>query len=303
MLIEHLRPTETVFAHDRANTVGASEIGACARQTWFKKNGVAGGEAADGWGFRERGKHVEAWVYARLRAAGVRLQHKQRTLTSGYLSATLDGFWRGLCVDVKSVDPRKREIVEPKHVLQVKVQIGLWNETRRTKAKGGLLLYVDASDYANLREFPVEPDPDAYAAAHERARRIMGEHDPMALPAEGRIAGGRECERCPFQVACLGAPIEDKGRLTSEERERLEVLRSCVSIEEKQIAAAEAGIARLRETAREILRGADVRRVPGVCSVKRSSRTSLDTEALTRDGIDLDKYRKPGKVTETVSWS
>jgi hypothetical protein len=301
VLIEHLKPSETVFAHDRANTVGASEIGACARQTWFKKNGLAP-EREDGWGFRERGHHVEAWVYARLRAAGVRLQHKQRTLTSGYLSATLDGFWKGLCVDVKSHDPRKREIVEPRHLLQVKVQIGLWNETRRAKAKGGLLLYVNASDYADLREHPVPRDDDAYAAAAERARWIMGEHDPHAIPAEGRIAGGRECEHCPYQTACLGAPIEDKGHLAPEERERLEVLRSCVNIEERNIAAAEAGIARLRETAREILRSADVRRVPGVCSVRRSSRTSLDTDALARDGIDIDKYRKTGKVTETLSW-
>jgi hypothetical protein len=130
----------------------------------------------------------------------------------------------------------------------------------------------------------------------------MGEHDPAAIPPEGRIAGGRECEHCPYQTACLGAPIGDKGHLAPEERERLEVLRSCVGIEERNIAAAEAGIARLRETAREILRSADVRRVPGVCSVRRSSRTSLDTEALARDGVDLDKYRKPGKVTETLSW-
>ena len=36
---------------------------------------------------------------------------------------------------------------------------------------------------------------------------------PIEPPREGKIAGGDECRLCPFQTACMGAPIEDRGRL------------------------------------------------------------------------------------------
>jgi hypothetical protein len=74
-----------------------------------------------------------------------------------------------------------------------------------------------------------------------------------------------------------------------------------VDIEEKRIADAEASIARLRETARDVLRAADVRRVPGVCSVRRNGgRMTLDVKAMEEAGIDLAPFRKPGRESESV---
>jgi CRISPR/Cas system-associated exonuclease Cas4 (RecB family) len=267
MLIEYLKPAPTAWAHDRANTVGASEIGGCARQVWYRKHGQEE-ECQQGWGFTERGKHIEAWVYDALRRAKIRLTHQQHTLTSGFLSATLDGFYAGYCVDIKSFDPRKTEVLVPKHLLQVKVQIGLWNTTKPTKSRGGLLIYINASDFADQREIFVEPDPDAYMGARLRAREIITSETPPER--EGVWTG--ECRFCPYQTVCLGQPVRGEGTLPEQERSKLEDIRGAVAVEEHVIAASQKNIARLRERAMETLRQHDVRRVPGIVSVSRDNR-------------------------------
>jgi CRISPR/Cas system-associated exonuclease Cas4 (RecB family) len=292
MLAEHIRPPVKVWEHDRSKTVGASEIGACARQTWFRKAGVAE-ERTPNWGFAARGNHVEAWVYARLTAAKIRLKWKQKTIVDRYLSATLDGMRGDVVVDIKSFDPRKSEIVEPKHLMQVQAQIAL------TGATSGLLLYVNASDYQDIREVPVPRDPAAFTTLQARAEAIIT--GPMPAP-EGRITGGNECAQCLFQTACLGAPITDTGKQLSE-ADTAAVAANVATIKDLQAAgkAAEAAINAAKERIREILRAADVRRAPGLARVSRSSRTALDQEAMEKAGIDLAPFRKPGRETETVT--
>lgn len=292
MLAEHLTPRVTAWEHDRSKTVGASEIGCCARMVWYRKAGVAE-EGEQGWGFGERGKHVEQWVYDRLKAAKIRLRRKQQTLINDYLSATLDGMRGKTVVDIKSFDPRKREIVEPKHLMQVQAQIGL------ADADAGLLLYVNASDYQDAREHPVERDAAAYEALHDRARFIMT--SPVEPPREGKIAGGDECRLCPFQTACLGTPIEDRGRLNEADTAAVTAARLAIQQAQDAVDHAEGRIAAQKERIREILRAADVRRAPGLARISRSQRTTLDQEAMAKDGIDLSKYRKSGQETETVT--
>lgn len=300
MLAEHLTAESRPWAHDRGNTVGASEVGMCARQVWLRKNGVAP-ERIENWGFSERGHVVEAWVVRRLRSAGIRLSRKQHTLSRGFLSATVDAIYKNTCVDVKSFDPRKTEIVQPKHLLQVQVQIGLWNEVGRRRIKDGLLLYVNASDFQDVREHRVERNPDLYAAMHERARTIMSAASHQDLAPEGRIAGGKECSLCPFQTACLGAPIEDKGHLSDEDRAAIETARHEIKRTDADIAERERISAAAKERIRNVLRAADVRRAPGLARIARNSRSSVDHEAMKRDGIDVDRYRKPGRESETVT--
>lgn len=292
MLAEHLTPRVTVWEHDRSKTVGASEIGACARMVWYRKNGIAE-EAEASWGFGERGKHVEQWVYDRLKAAKIRLRRKQQTLISGHLSATLDGMLGKTVIDIKSFDPRKREVVEQKHLMQVQAQIGL------ADADAGLLLYVNASDYQDARERPVERDMTAYQTLQDRARYIMT--SPVEPPREGKIAGGDECRLCPFQAACLGAPIEDKGKLNEADTAAVAAARLMIQQAETAKADADGRIAAMKEQIREILRAADVRRAPGLARISRSQRTTLDQEAMERAGIDLAPFRKSGRETETVT--
>lgn len=289
---QHLHPTVTAWEHDRSQTVGASEVGACARQVWYRKAGVVE-EGVQRWGFAERGKHVERWVYARLNAAGIRLRHKQRTLIDHPLSATLDGMRGKTVVDIKSFDPRKREIVEPKHLMQVQVQIGL------TDARDGVLLYVNASDYQDVREHAVARDRSAYLALRDRATMILT--SPTAPDREGKIAGGDECKLCPFWNACLGAPIEDRGKLSEADTAAVAALRDEIKTCEVAVRSTEKSATAAKERIREILRAADVRRAPGLARISRSQRTALDQDAMERAGIDLAPFRKPGTVTETVT--
>lgn len=289
---QHLRPRVTVFSHNRSLTVGASEIGACARQVWMRKNGVAE-EGEQGWGYGERGKHVERWVYDALDRAGVPLIDRQTLFASGNLSATLDGRVGDVVVDIKSFDPYKKNVVEPKHLMQVQVQIGL------TGASRGVLLYVNASNYQDTREHVVEPDPVAYAAAKARATYIMTTTEPP--PREGHLTGGNECRLCPYQTACLGAPIQDKGKLGEADMAAVAAEREVVKAHEELAGAAGRVTAAAKERIREILRRADARRAPGLARISRSSRTTLDQGAMERDGIDLSKYRKPTRETEQVT--
>ena len=292
MLAEHIRPTITTWAHNRSLTVGASEIGACARQTWFRKNGVAE-ERELGWGFGERGKHVERWVYERLRDAGFRLRWKQKTLIDPPLSATLDGMHGKTVVDIKSFDPWKKNVVEPRHLMQVQAQIGL------AKAQDGILLYVNASDFQDIREHAVARDMDAYRTLRERARYIMTTTEPP--PREGHLAGGKECSHCPFQTTCLGAPIADTGALSEADTAAVAAARLAIQQAETAKADAEGRITAHKEIIREILRKADVRRAPGLARISRSQRTTLDQDAAERAGIDLAPFRKPGRETEQVT--
>jgi CRISPR/Cas system-associated exonuclease Cas4 (RecB family) len=293
MLSEHIKPAVKTWEHDRSKTVGASEIGACARQTWFRKQGVAE-EREQPWGFMERGNHVEAWVYARLTAAKIRLKWKQKTLSQGHLSATLDGMRGEVVVDIKSFDPRKSEIVEHKHLMQVQAQIAL------TGATSGLLLYVNASDYSDMREVPVPRDPAAFTTLQARAEAII--NGPMPA-AEGRITGGNECTQCPFQTACLGAPIMDTGKQLSEADTAAVagLVKTARFQKNVLIKAGEMELAKTKEAIRDILRAADVRRAPGLARVSRSARSTLDTEALEASGFDLSPYRKAGRETESVT--
>src|ERR1035437_1861543 len=62
---EYIAANQKEWAHDRAKSVGASEVFGCLRQMWFRKfgekNGFAVDEDADeDWGAMQRGKILEA---------------------------------------------------------------------------------------------------------------------------------------------------------------------------------------------------------------------------------------------------
>src|SRR6516225_8847911 len=101
-LAHYAKTTARVFAH-REQTVGASEIGQCARKTFFVKNardricGVAAdADYTNSYGAALRGRLFEDhfWVPALRARYGNKLLYAgahQRTFTSEFLSATPDG--------------------------------------------------------------------------------------------------------------------------------------------------------------------------------------------------------------------
>lgn len=91
------------FSHDRSMTVGASEVGMCARRVAFAKTMDEPGAAVpvdedyeEGWGARERGDLIENALFvpavrARFGASALYTGDEQRTFAKGFLSATPDG--------------------------------------------------------------------------------------------------------------------------------------------------------------------------------------------------------------------
>jgi hypothetical protein len=147
---------------------------------------------------------------------------EQRTLVSGFLSATPDGLLvdqpadvlaalgvphigghRSLVIECKTSDPRtKLDAPKPEHVFQVITQLGLFRELTDHHPEYALIAYTDASFSDDVVEFAVKFDPAVFQNAKERAARIMTTAAAESLLPEGWIAGGKECKRCPFSHAC-----------------------------------------------------------------------------------------------------
>lgn len=220
------------FSRDRQATVGASEVGKCARLVYFLKNeGDASyhhdrdAEHVDGWGARERGKIYEdhVWVPAMRARYGDKLLYAgsdQRTLVDGFLSATPDGLLidqpsdalahlgvpdcgPDIDLDCKTIDPRAAlDGPKPEHVFQVQAQMGLFQALTNHAPRYAVLSYTDASFFDEVSEFAIAFDPGVYGEAKRRARDIMLATKPEQLKPEGVIAGGKECKLCPFTAAC-----------------------------------------------------------------------------------------------------
>jgi hypothetical protein len=223
----------------RSQTIGASEIGRCARQLYYAKN-----EGDPARGARRNPDHADQWRGAAARgtiferhfwgpalhaAYGDRLLfagEQQQTFVQGFLSATPDGLLVGLADDAlaylgvaslggdrsillecKSVHPNTR-LAEPKlaHAYQLQVGLGLIRARTTHRPEFALLSYTNASDWADTREFAIERDAAVFAVARARALKILTATFAEALPPEGQTAGGKECGWCPFSHACLGAP-------------------------------------------------------------------------------------------------
>ncbi|MBY0395317.1 MAG: hypothetical protein K2X91_02460, partial [Thermoleophilia bacterium] len=207
--------------------------GQCARRVFFANNedDAVYGRARDGdhedrWGARVRGSVYEAawWVPALRRAYGDRLLwvgDDQVTLADEYLSATPDGLLTGCAADAlahlgisdiggdclllecKTADPRTRlDVAKPEHVYQVQVQLGLVRLLTPHRPGFTVISYTDTSFWDEVREFPVAFDPQVFATARERARAIMTARSADEIRPEGIVAGGRECDLCPFTTAC-----------------------------------------------------------------------------------------------------
>lgn len=120
--------TGKTWAHDRSQTVGASEVWACLRSVWYEKRGKEFGiepsdEEEGNWGAMERGNLIENhFVVPGLRLAlpkmeslpkGVELilgGSDQKTLVLGKNSATPDGIIKGLTPGPLTIRGGKQEI-------------------------------------------------------------------------------------------------------------------------------------------------------------------------------------------------
>jgi hypothetical protein len=232
-LIEYARATERSF-DDRLNSIGASEVGQCARKIYFAKNAgdrIFGVEADENfenaWGAALRGRLIEDhfWIPALRARYGAKVFYageEQQTLTAGFLSATPDGLLvdqpraalgpigvadigedGSVVLECKSIDPRaKLDEPKPEHRYQAIVQMGLFRELTKHRPRWALISYINASFLDDVAEFAVEFDAAIFANAKARAAQIMTATAPDQLRPEGWIGGARECRYCPFTAAC-----------------------------------------------------------------------------------------------------
>jgi hypothetical protein len=283
-LDEYARITARVFP-DRAQTVGASEVGQCARRIfWLKNEGdpvlsaPRDSDYVDSWGARTRGSIYEAhyWEPALRAKYGADLLFagaNQRTFTSEFLSATPDGLLtnqprdalaalgvpdigEGRCfaVECKTADPRSSlEKAKTENVFQAQCQIGLVRELTEYRPEYALISYTCASFWDEVREFAIPFDQAVFANAKARARQIMTATSATELKPEGWIAGGRECAYCPFTQACGRKRSDVPAKAKAEPDPQFVAEIADLAREAKtREAEAEAAELRFRETQHEI---------------------------------------------------
>jgi len=318
--------------YDRSGYTGASEVGQCLRKVKFGKwrGSEPDPEYIESWGYALRGSFMEDhyWVPA-LRASlppGALLRYAgadQMTLALGSLSATPDGCLVGLpdpdgggggvLVECKSIDPRSKLTgPKPEHEFQVQVGMGILRRSDYPECPDwAVISYIDASDWSRVSEFAIKYSDRVFAAAQERAQAIASAASPDDLPAEGKIAGGRECHYCAYQRQCGDGEIatmpEGGVRLHPEAVKELKGLRDAERRLALVIEDNRATQALAHEAIKQFLRQHNARahkEVDGSWSVQWSvvaGRRSLDTRAVEAAGINLEPYQKEGKPSERLT--
>ena len=180
---------------DRTKYITASEIAKCARQIKLDKAAMlAGGYkpeagtksmAKDDWGFWERGHNIEAWAVKRITAGWsddapslLYTGSNQLSFVDGNQSGTPDGVLLGAeevgILELKSIDPRTNTGKLPKleHVAQVMQNMDLVSHAFERTPGGGLLAYIDASNYKVRHVFEVMADVQHMDQLKDRADYI-----------------------------------------------------------------------------------------------------------------------------------
>ena len=333
-LNEYAKSLNKVWAHDRTKTVGASEIGQCARKVFWTKNEKKPDEGQeDTWGARTRGTIMEDkfWWPAMRAKYGRNLRYAgryQKTFMSGFLSATPDGLLINqkldclrplgvkniesdcLLIEAKSIDPRvnlQKEKVE--HTFQVQVQLGLVRAKTKYKPTYALISYMDASFWHEILEFPVKFDQSLFDAAMVRAGMIMEAKSADELRPEGWIAGGNDCEYCPFMRACnlISKSVPENELATNDPQFVAEVTDLCRTA--KRFAAQEDAACTakkdIQEQIKEKLRKKGVRKIPKVVTWSaQKGRSVYDMKALSaaaeKIGFDVEAFSTAGEPSDRI---
>jgi len=325
------------WSHDRSQTVGASEVGQCARKVfWLKNEGDAYYGAPrdagyeDTWGARVRGSVYEDqfWYPALSAKFGERLLYagpNQQTFISGFLSATPDGLLTGMrpnevaegsgpevCAECKTADPRTN-LTEAKaeNVYQTHVQMGIIRELTPYKPTHSILSYTDASFWNEVVEFVIPFDQKVYGTAKARAAMIMTATSATDLKPEGWIAGGRECDRCPFSAACgiarRSVPETDAAADPQFVAEASD-LALAIKLAEAKRDAAEQEMRLRQDELKTRLREKGIRKIKGVLSWSSvKGRQAYDNkairEAAAQAGIDIEQFSTVGDPTDRLTIS
>lgn len=343
VLAEYAAKLNKEFSHDRSQTVGASEIGLCERRVYLTKQQLKRALMANAakppaitetgsWGAHVRGTIMEEqfWVPALRLKYGDRLSwigRDQKSFAKDYLSATPDGVLIGVknelrefgvktvktgcvLVECKTIDPRVnlRE-AKAENRYQVQAQMGLVRDCTKHKPEHAIISYTNASFWDEVTEYVEVFDPKIYATAHARAKKIMTATNISQTRPEGIVAGGKECEYCPFTVVCY-RDVKDvpkyESTLEEVDPQTLErISQKCAEYVQLKKTAAEVEAEResVKLDIKDELKAAGTRKIRGLVSwspVKGASRVNnkLFQAAALAAGVDADDYRETGEPTD-----
>ena len=325
------------WAVDRSQTVGASEIGTCARKVFWLKNegdpqyGVARDAGyEDTWGARVRGSvYEDQFWYPALKATfGSRLKFagpEQQTFVSGFLSATPDGLLTGMApnevapgsglevmAECKTADPRTNlSEAKAENVYQTHVQMGMIRELTDYRPTHSILSYTEASFWSEVTEFVIPFVQRVYDTAKARAAQIMTATSAADLKPEGWIAGGRDCEYCPFTQACgIQRRSLPNAEVPADPQFIAEATDMALAIKhaERRRDIADEQVRSLQDDLKTRLREKGVRKIPGVVSWSSvKGRETYDNkairEAAAEAGVDVDSLKNTGEPMDRLTIS
>lgn len=222
---------------DRSKYITASEIGYCARKIIFDKMALISGgykpdvgtknSSKDDWGFFERGHTMEAWAVDLIHKGNpdvplIMTGKNQKSFVDGVQSGTPDGVFLpdegtvGI-LEIKSIDPRTNTTRLPKleHPDQVMQNLDLVATNMDRSPIGGVILYVDASNYKKRLTFPIKFDQAHAERLEQRADWLMGNlGEPANVPAEGLFKD--HCKFCAHTRECSEIMRNEKGTTNDE---------------------------------------------------------------------------------------
>jgi CRISPR/Cas system-associated exonuclease Cas4 (RecB family) len=313
--------TDEGKVHDRASTMGSSEVYSCIKKSSYAKHRVPEDpDFVQGWGFTERGKHMEDWTVALAKEALggkgflTNAGKDQTTIQWQYLSATPDGFIFfydddnnrvEVVFEIKSIDPRYQgTFPKPAHEMQVQVQMGLANHQLGKSIDEAWIIYVEASDYSKLTLHRVKRDQAVFTNAINRARDAF-EKNPEDLPTEGRL--NDECQWCPYAKRC-GQHILDsmptKAGLSTHQADFINpLIKSKLSLD-KEIKARKREQGEITEDIKTYMRTEGIKSGASddylITYHEVAGRRSLDKSLVSDRGIDLSDCYSIGKPSDQL---
>jgi hypothetical protein len=306
----------------RRSYMNASEADTCIRKQWYSKHQP---ELAteQSWGYARRGRGIEAYMVASLRAANVDLRLADREQESVYsdkhkISATPDGVIVDhenemlIGVEFKSLDPRANRGTLPKkaHLTQLQIGMALLDLVKEDIGlpdwpwSHGLVVYTDASNWDDIEEFRVPYREATLDDLADRAAKILCTRNPSRLPREGRLAGGYECKtQCPFKDAC-GVDVPDDRAARGNRGSRLDDWVARYMNAKAQQDDIKAQQDEAAEHIKEELRARNVTSIGvgdrHVTLTRVAGRRNLDRKLVEAAGIDLTPYEKIGAPSERL---